>query len=160
VADPNKPGGTNGWLTIVGVSPTVRQHYAQEIDPVVYVPYRADPGPAMSLVMRGPADPGSIAPLLRAEVRAIDPDLPLFNIMPLDQLLDGTRFANRVYTTMFGVFAALALVLSALGLYAVTSYSVAQRTREIGVRVALGARPAQVVWLFVRRTLPPLALGV
>jgi putative ABC transport system permease protein len=86
--------------------------------------------------------------------------LPLVNVMPLDELLAGTRFANQVFATLFAAFAAIALLLAAIGLHAITAFSVTARTREIGVRVALGAQPSAIVWLFVRRTLPPLAIGL
>jgi ABC-type antimicrobial peptide transport system permease subunit len=91
---------------------------------------------------------------------SIDAELPLVNVMALDQLLAGTRFANEAFATMFGAFAAIALLLAAVGLHAVTAYAVTQRTREIGIRIALGARASTVTWMFVRRTLPALAVGV
>ncbi len=161
ITDPNAPPGTKGgWVPIIGVSPTVRQHYAAEIDAVVYVPYRSGPGSAMTLMVRGRSNPALTTPVLRDVIRDVDADLPLYNIMPLDQLLAGTRFANRVLTTMFVTFAVSALALSAIGLYAVTAYSVTRRTQEIGVRMALGAQPSQVVWLFVQRVVTPLGLGL
>jgi putative ABC transport system permease protein len=161
LADPNNPAAPAPWTTIVGISPTVRQHYAQEFDPVVYVPYRADPGVfAMTAIARSRVDAAALTPILREQIRALDPNLPLFNIMPLDQLLSGTRFANQVFATMFAVSAAIALLLAAVGLQAITAYAVHQRTQEIGVRMALGATRSELVWLFVRRMLLPLALGV
>jgi predicted permease len=150
------------WVTIVGVSPTVRQHYAQEIDPVVYIPYRQNPGAYVVLLARAPegVDAAAVTPPLREAIGALDGDLPTFDMMSLASLLAGSQFANRAFATVFGAFAVLALVLSAMGLYAVTAYAVTQRTQEIGVRVALGAQGAQVVWLFVRRALQPIGAGL
>jgi ABC-type antimicrobial peptide transport system permease subunit len=93
-------------------------------------------------------------------VGAIEPDLPLFGIMTLDHLLAQQRWTFRVFGGMFTIFATIALVLSAVGLYAVTAYSVTQRTAEIGVRVALGAQANQVVWLILRRSLAQLAIAL
>ena len=146
-------------LTIVGVVPTIRQHYAQDLDPVVYVPYRQDPTAVPVVMVRTSADPNAAAPAIRESLRDLDSSLVLFNIMPLEQVLAGTGFANRVFLTFFNVFAGFALLLSAIGLYAATRHTVTQRRHEIGVRMALGAEPRQVVWLFTRRMLVVLALG-
>src|SRR5262249_11075806 len=89
-----------------------------------------------------------------------DADLPLVDVRPLDWLLSGTRFANKVLAAMFGLAALLGLALAAGGLHAMTEYAIRQRTQEVGIRMALGADRAQVGWLFVRRTRPPLAIGV
>ena len=160
LADPRNPAQTQSWLTIIGVSPMVRQHYARDFDPVVYVPYRSNPAPTMIVMARSARAGIPIAPTLRTVLSSIDPEMPLVNVMALDQLLAGTRFANEAFATMFGSFAAIALLLAAIGLYAITAYAVTQRTREIGIRVALGARASAVTWMFVRRTLPALIVGV
>ena len=150
------------WMTIVGVTPNVRQRSLQEPDPdpVVYVPYRSAPLPFMMMIVRAQGQPGSLASTLREEVRALDADLPLFGIRTLDESLAQQRWAFRVFGTMFAMFATIALVLSAVGLYAITAYSVAQRTQEIGVRMALGAQAPQVWWLVIRRSLVQLAAGL
>jgi putative ABC transport system permease protein len=148
--------------TIVGVVPGMRQRNFQDAqpDPVVYLPYRADPQRFMFLMLRTAGDPGLAAPLVREQVRAIEPDVPLFGVMTLDQLLAQQRWTFRVFGGMFTIFAFIALVLSAVGLYAVTAYSVAQRTAEIGVRMALGAQPGQIVWLILRGSLTQLAIAL
>jgi len=114
----------------------------------------------MTLLVRSQGEPGAMASLVRAEVRAIDPDLPVFGVQTMDQRLALQRWPFKVFGIMFATFAAIALVLSAVGLYAVTAYSVTQRTQEVGVRMALGAQPQQVIWLFLRRACVQLAIGL
>jgi putative ABC transport system permease protein len=114
----------------------------------------------MNLVARTEGDPASVTTLIREELRQIDADLPLFNIRTMDENLARQRWPFRVFGIMFGAFAFIALVLSAVGLYAVTAYSVTQRTQEIGVRTALGAASTHVMWLFMRRALIHLGIGL
>jgi putative ABC transport system permease protein len=149
-------------VTVVGVVPDVRQRNlnAAETDPVAYLPYRVDPRTFMMLMARSDGNPAAVTSQLREELRAIDPDLPLFNIRTMDETLAQQRWPFRVFGTMFAIFAFIALMLSAIGLYAVTAYSVTQRTREIGVRTALGAESSQVMWLFMRRSFFHLAIGL
>jgi len=148
--------------TIVGIAPNVRQRDFQlpDPDPIAYLPFRTDPRAFMTLLVRSQGDPALMAPILREEVRAIDADLPLFGIMTLDQSLEQARWPFRVFGSMFAIFAFIALALSAIGLYAVTAYSVTQRTQEVGVRMALGAQPHQVTWLFLRQSFVQLAIGL
>ncbi|MEZ5293250.1 MAG: ABC transporter permease [Vicinamibacterales bacterium] len=148
--------------TIVGIVPNVWQRdlSAPESDPIAYVPFRADPRAFMQLLVRADGDPQAVVPLVREEVRAIDPDLPLYNVRTLDEALARQRWAFRVFGTMFAIFAGIALALSAVGLYAVTAYSVSQRTQEIGVRMALGAAGGDVAGMFLRRSLWQLAVGL
>ena len=153
------------WATIVGLVPNIRQRSSQDDpapDPVVYIPYPQDPTfiGAASLIVRGQMTPGTLTPLLRKEIGALDPDLPLNNVRTMDENLVQIRWFSRVFGTMFSVFAGIAIVLSAVGLFAVTAYSVTQRTQEIGVRMALGAESRQVRWLILRRGLIHLAFGI
>ena len=98
--------------------------------------------------------------LLREEVRALDADVPLYNISTLERLSQQSRWIQRVLSSMLGLFAAIATLLSAMGLYAVTTYSISQRTSEIGIRMALGAQRLQISWLFLRGTLVHVGLGL
>src|SRR6266852_6952614 len=160
---PSPPGTPPpGWVTIVGIAPSIRQRNFQEPqpDPVVYVPLRAQPQGFALLIIRAERDAASLTSLVREEVRTIDPDLPLFGILTMDQQLAQQRWPFRVFGSMFAIFAFIALALSAVGLYAVTAYSVTQRTAEIGVRMALGAQPPQVLWLVLQRAIVQLAIGI
>ncbi len=150
------------WLTIVGVIPNIRQRAVGEVetDPVVYMPLRSNPVRQVSLLVRTSAEQGSVTPLLRDAMSAVQPDLPLFDIMTMDQFLAARRFDFRVFGLMFSVFAGIALLLSAVGLYSVTAHSVTQRTQEIGIRVAFGAHPSQVTWMVLRRALVHLGIGL
>jgi putative ABC transport system permease protein len=145
--------------TIVGVSPTVRQQYFQEIDPVVYVPAPADAS-ELTLIVASYSIPNVVAPLVRAEVFALDEEIALNALLPLDQTMTGSRWGHRVFGGMLTAFAFVGLLLGAVGLYAVTAFAVVQRTQEIGVRMALGARSGTVVWLFVGRAALPVGLGI
>jgi predicted permease len=150
------------WVTIVGIAPTIRQRNFQEPlpDPVIYLPIRGEAPRNLALIVRAPKDAATLTAALREEVRGIDPDLPLFAIQTLDQFLAQQRWPFRVFGSMFAIFAFIALVLAAIGLYAVTAYSVTQRTQEVGIRMALGAEARQVRWLFVRQSLIQLAIGL
>ena len=164
VDGPSSPGAPPPeWVTVVGVAPTVRQQMQQgndTPDPVAYIPLREQAPPFTLLMIRAQRDAASLTSMAREEVRAIDPDLPLFGVQTMDQQLAQQRWSFRIFGTMFAIFAVIALALSAVGLYAVTAYSVAQRTQEIGVRMALGAQSAQVLWLILRRSLVQMVIGL
>jgi putative ABC transport system permease protein len=154
------------WFTIVGISPSLPNFFPDRTnEPMVYVPFEADPGPqrTISVIVRV-ADPGAgkaaAAAILRDEVSAIDPDLPVFGIQTLDEAVEVGRGPNRTLGSWFLTIAVVALLLATVGLYALTAHSVVQRAHEIGVRMALGAQSREVVWLFVRRTVIQLAIGL
>jgi predicted permease len=150
--------------TIVGVTAIVRQRdlQAPEPDPVVYVPYFAGPnmGRGVAVIVRTSGEMAAAVPLIRQAVLALDADIPVFNVRTMDELLAQRRWQYRVFGGMFAVFAAIALLLAAVGLYAVMAYSVTQRRQEIGVRMVLGAQPKEVVWLFLRRAFVLVGVGL
>lgn len=165
LTDDTPAGQQSAWATIVGLSPNIRQRggmRSPDPDPVVYVPHEqvtvAPRGAA--ILVRGRSDPGPLTAQLRKEIFAVDPDMPLANIRTMDQNLAQQRWDVRVFGTMFSVFAAIAIVLATVGLYAVTAYSVTQRTQEIGVRMALGAQAHQVRNLILRRGMIQLGIGL
>ena len=163
---PTGPGQpASAWLTVVGVAPNVRQrmdNQSAEADPIVYIPHRQDPTltSGMTLIARTRAGAAGSGQTLREAMRAVDPDQALFNLRTLEEVMGQQRFIYRVFGTMFSMFAVIALILAAVGLYAVTAYAVTQHTREIGMRLVLGAAPAQVIWLFLRRGAVQLGIGL
>jgi putative ABC transport system permease protein len=152
------PGSPPERFTIVGITPPIRQQIANGHSPVVYVPHATQPVASASIIVRG--HPDRFAGALRQEVRRIDPDLPLFRLQSLERLSYVSRWVMRITSTVFSVVAVIATLLSALGLYSLTAFAAAQRTQEVGVRMALGARRSQVAWLFLRRALWQVSIGL
>ena len=152
-------------VEIVGVAPNIRQSSTEAqvaIDPIVYVAYAANPVAAANVLVRSDAAPGAVAAAVARQVQPIDRDLPLYDVMTLDDslALSDERLGLRVFGTIFILVGVIALLLATLGLYGVTAYATAQRTREIGIRVALGSRPLQIGWLVAARAARQLALGL
>jgi predicted permease len=154
--DPKAP-----WVTVVGLVGDVRQlGMATEPPPLLFFPYAQFSLPFTSVAVRSTLPHGTVASLLRAQLAAIDPDLPFGDITALKAAVDINVDGPRFRAMLIGVFALLALVLAAVGVFGLISFTVAQRTREIGIRVALGAAPRQVLLPVVREGMMLALAGI
>ncbi|MBI1356193.1 MAG: FtsX-like permease family protein [Acidobacteria bacterium] len=154
-------GGSLEDVEIVGVIRNEKVSSPGSADPAVaYAPMAQLPRPSSSLLVRTPSDPYAVLPTIRAAIGEIDPNLPLGDIITLQQVRDGTLSGASRPTWVVGVFAAVAALLAAVGLYGVLSQTVAQRRREIGIRMALGARSQDVVAQVLRNALRLALIGV
>lgn len=159
----------NPYMEVVGVVGDVRQQPDAEARAEMYVPYAQYPDPVLrrlfanvTLVVRTAGNPAGLGPSIREIVREADPDQPVANMRTLEELLTTSVAQPRFRTLLLGVFAAIALTLAAIGIYGLLSHGVAQRANEFGVRIALGASPADVLRLVIRQgaTLAVIGVGI
>jgi putative ABC transport system permease protein len=154
-------GGEKEVREIIGVVADVKNDDLDEQpDPSVYLPYSQNVLPTMSLIIRATQDPTRLAPAVRSEVRAIDPSLSVSNVNTVSQMIDERISPKRLMTYILAVFALCALLLASVGIYGVMSYAVTQRTQEIGIRMALGARALDVLKLVVTNGMSLALIGV
>ncbi len=156
---PNQP--VPAWITVVGVLGDVRHTaLAQAAEPEFFMPYMQRSYPAVAVAVRTAAEPARLASALRAAAAAVDRQQPVSQVASLEERLVNSIAPQRLAVWLLGIFAALATALAALGVYGVMSFSTQQRTQEIGVRLALGAQPADILRLILRQGMTLAGTGL
>jgi predicted permease len=151
------------WMTVIGVAGRVRQYTLDGDEPriAMYHWHKQRPARALNVVMRSATtDPASLAPAAREVIKGLDPDLPIYNVRTMQDRVDESLAQRRFAMSLLGLFAALAFGLAAIGTYGVIAYLVSQGTREIGIRMALGATPARVAGMVVGGGMRVAAIGI
>nr|MBA2459040.1 FtsX-like permease family protein [Gemmatimonadales bacterium] len=147
------------WRTVVGVAGDTRYRELRQLRPSVYVPLDQQEYPPPFLIVRSDLALETLIPALRQAARAVDPDLAVVNASSMAALLARPLAQPRFNAGVLLGFAAVAVLLAAVGLYGLVSFLVSQRTREVGIRLAVGAQPRQILLFFMKRGLAPLTVG-
>jgi putative ABC transport system permease protein len=156
-----RPNDKDPWVTIVGVVADQKQDgLAVPVQPEVYSPLARNATSNMTFVIRSSASPEALTGLARQVVHGVDKDLVLTDVTTLSDLVYGSVRNERFRTTLLAAFAGVALLLAALGIYGVLAYLVTQRTREIGIRMAMGARASQLLAMMFRQGMAPVLFGM
>jgi putative ABC transport system permease protein len=154
------PGDTaEVWRTVVGIVNDTRYRELLQLRPTVYVPVHQQPSIPTYLILRSRLPLAALSRALRQEVRAVDPDLDVVNASPVTAVLARPLAQPRFNAGVLLAFAIVAVLLAVIGLYGLVSFTVAQRAREVGIRLAVGAQPRQIVAMFLKRGLAPVAAG-
>jgi len=152
--------GTDQWIEVVGIAGDVRHTISKPPNPTVYIPYWQRDRSDFTLVVRSAMDPLSIASPLRAAIHGLDPQLYVPQARTLEEVVDASVRQRRFQLSLVLGFAMAALLLAAIGVYGVVSQSVTQRTREIGIRLALGASRRHLWMVVAHRGMTPVAAGL
>ena len=155
----NAPEKTESWNVIVGVAPDIRQRPVADPEPLVYTAYAASPSATVTLLIRGRTESADLAARLKDEVAALDANLPVTRVQTMKDVFWTTQWNGRLSNRLILTLTLIAAALSIVGLYAVTMHAVGRQTQEIGVRMALGARPPQIIRMILRQALTQLAIG-
>jgi putative ABC transport system permease protein len=158
LSNPDASGIDGEWLTVVGVMPDIR--HRDDVDPMVYLPLNQTASATVSVLIRTSGDQSPIIQRLRDEMRRVDPNLPLYRVMTMPQAIDEVAWVGEMSSHLARTLTIAALLLAVAGLYAVTATTVGQRSREIGLRMALGAQAWQVRRLIIRRAAIQVGLGL
>jgi putative ABC transport system permease protein len=153
--------GTNDWIQVMGVAQDSKYTtLGEDPTPYIYLPLIQTAGPAVTLFFRTTADPSGTLNAVRSQVQAQDRNLPLTNVWPVGEVISQALWTARFGASLLAIFALLALVLCSIGIYGVIGYSVGQRVREIGIRMALGAQRRDVLMMVLKQSAAMLAIGV
>jgi putative ABC transport system permease protein len=157
--------GDAPWLTVVGIVDDVHYSWIEKNDvPTLYRSYRQRAPHYVSIVLRTAGDPLALVPAVRSQIAAVDPDLPLFNVKPMDKVISESIVGIAYVAAMMGVLGIIALVLASVGVYGVMSYAVTERTNEFGIRMAMGASASDIQKLVLGKgtllTLIGMAIGL
>lgn len=155
-----QPGEERTSLEIVGVSSNIMTNNRGEFEPIVYRSFTQDAWQYRRLLIRSQGDPAALAPAMRRAVADIDPDLPVFDVATMEERLIKSRWPLRLFGSIFVLFAAIALTMSAAGIYGLVSYSVGRRTPEFGIRMALGAGARDIRALVLKQGMARVAIGI
>ena len=159
IGSPQRP---RPWTTIVGIVADYRNSGAtSQVRPEIFTPVRQQTAwNQLYVLTRGDADAATFLPSVRETVRSLDPEQPIYSVQSLEDAMAQSSFAQRIAAMLLSIFAVVALILAAVGIFGVLSYTVSARTQEIGVRIAVGAEPRHVRWLVVGQVLRLAAIGL
>ncbi|HXY31467.1 MAG TPA: ABC transporter permease [Gemmatimonadaceae bacterium] len=157
----NSPDSARHYIQVIGVvGHTMHEALDADARVQVYLPYAQNPQRGMSLVVRTASDPEGVFPAVRAAVQNVDRDVPISRVQTMQNLVEASVGPRRLSMWLLGAFAGIAMFLAALGIYGIMSYAVAQRRRDIGVRIALGAEQRDVLALILRQGMTLAAVGI
>jgi predicted permease len=157
-----KRAPAGNWLTVIGVVPDIQQDFRRLLqrDPLIYVPHAAEPQRSVHVIARTALAPGLLAEAFRRSVQGLDENLPAENVITLQDHISQRRLSVTAFGKLFTAFAAIALLLAALGLYGVVAYGISRRTQEIGLRIAMGGTRRDILNLVLRQGMQQVLLGL